>query len=285
MPRFDARAFGEQIADNVIEFTARAVSTLSARVGELQDLIKGIPAGERGEKGDRGEPGATGERGEKGDPGLSIKGDPGLQGERGEAGDRGEAGPQGENGKDAELVHPDTIARMVIEQVQKAVAGIPPVRDGEPGRDAAMIEPLNAIDSTKSYPRGTWAKHERGLWLARIPTDGMQGWDCVVAGVSGVAIKLERERELSVVVSLSDGAHFAERRQLPVLIYRGVWAEGECHPGDVVTWAGSAWHCQQSTSDKPGVSDAWKMMVKEGRRGEPGKDAVAALAPEPVRLR
>jgi hypothetical protein len=55
---------------------------------------------------------------------------------------------------------------------------------------------------------------------------------------------------------------------IPAMIYRGVWREGEFDQGDVATWGGSAWHCQQKTTDKPGTSAAWRLMVKEGARGK-----------------
>lgn len=58
----------------------------------------------------------------------------------------------------------------------------------------------------------------------------------------------------------------------PGLQYLGVYVEGkqyEC--GDLVTWAGSAWHCNEVTATKPGeASKAWTLMVKRGRDGKDG---------------
>lgn len=158
-------------------------------------------------------------------------------------------------------------------------------KDGEHGRDAALIEPLASIDPARSYPRGTWAKHERGLWLARAPTDGMTGWDCVVAGLSSWEVTQDDERNFVARARLSDGTAVNHKFSLPVLIYREVWREGDYDRGDVVTWGGSAWHCQRPTQEKPGFGCAdWKLMVKEGR---PGKDAgpVQAASREPVKLK
>jgi hypothetical protein len=64
--------------------------------------------------------------------------------------------------------------------------------------------------------------------------------------------------------------------RIPAMLYCGVWREGEHEPGDVVTWGGSAWHCNEKTTEKPGASPHWRLMVKEGR---PGKDAGGARAP------
>lgn len=68
-----------------------------------------------------------------------------------------------------------------------------------------------------------------------------------------------------------------------VMLYRGVWKEGEYEKGDTVTWGGSLWHCDVAkTSAKPGDAD-WTLCAKKGRDG---KDA--SILPEkamgPVRV-
>jgi hypothetical protein len=55
---------------------------------------------------------------------------------------------------------------------------------------------------------------------------------------------------------------------LPFLRYQGVFASGTDYSvGDVVTHAGSAWHCQVDTMRQPGTGDDWRLMVKQGRDG------------------
>jgi hypothetical protein len=53
----------------------------------------------------------------------------------------------------------------------------------------------------------------------------------------------------------------------PGLVYRGVYQEATAYSqGDVVTWAGGAWHCNEATIEKPGEgSRVWTLMVKRGR--------------------
>ena len=47
--------------------------------------------------------------------------------------------------------------------------------------------------------------------------------------------------------------------------YCGVFKDGEAYePGDMVTWAGSVWHCDKATGEKPGT-DSWTLAVKKGR--------------------
>jgi len=65
----------------------------------------------------------------------------------------------------------------------------------------------------------------------------------------------------------------------PGLSYEGVYQDGkEYEIGQIVTWAGSTWHCNETTTTKPGdASKAWTLMVKRGRDGKDGKDAPALV--------
>lgn len=56
------------------------------------------------------------------------------------------------------------------------------------------------------------------------------------------------------------------------LTYQGVFVDGKSYElGDVTTWAGSTWHCNEATESKPGDgSKAWTLMVKRGRDGKDG---------------
>jgi hypothetical protein len=58
-----------------------------------------------------------------------------------------------------------------------------------------------------------------------------------------------------------------ELEKRPRLEYCGVWAAGNVYgKGCIVTHGGSAWHCNhQETSDEPGKSDAFTLMVKRGK--------------------
>jgi len=55
----------------------------------------------------------------------------------------------------------------------------------------------------------------------------------------------------------------------PGMQYRGVYQEATGYDrGDVVTWAGGAWHCNEATTEKPGDGlSVWTLMVKRGRDG------------------
>lgn len=159
----------------------------------------------------------------------------------------------------------------IKQLIQEAISGLPKVKDGEPGengKDAFQIEILPHIDAEKSYPRGTYALHHGGLWRSFQKTTGLNGWECLVDGISDIDITQTEERQFTVTASKSSGEKTEKTFSLPVMIYRDIFKEGvKYYPGDSVTWGGSVWCCHQETGDKPGEdgSKGWKLAVKRGR--------------------
>lgn len=157
--------------------------------------------------------------------------------------------------------------------VSEAVALLPPAvpgKDGEDGRDALSLEILPFIDEGKSYPRGSYATHNGGLWRAYEKTHGMRGWECFVDGVAGVDIEHSELRTFTLTVNRTSGATETKTFDVPVMIYQGVFKSGQEYlPGDTVTWGGSLWHCDEQTQDKPGEtgSKGWTLAAKRGRDG------------------
>lgn len=56
----------------------------------------------------------------------------------------------------------------------------------------------------------------------------------------------------------------------PGLSFEGVYQDGKSYDfGQLVTFGGSSWHCNEATTTKPGDgSKAWTLMVKRGRDGK-----------------
>lgn len=51
------------------------------------------------------------------------------------------------------------------------------------------------------------------------------------------------------------------------LQYRGIWSSEEFYrPGDFSTYGGTIWYCHEATTDKPGTTECWQLMVKGGGR-------------------
>ncbi|EFX11892.1 putative portal protein-like protein [Escherichia coli O157:H- str. 493-89] len=132
--------------------------------------------------------------------------------------------------RDGRDYDPDVLQKAVLD----AVSALPAPQDG---RDATALEILPAIDDQKSFPRGTYATHQGGLWRAYEKTHGMRGWECLVDGVADIDVSMTGERLFSVVIRHSSGQRTEKTFSLPVMLYRGVFRAGETyHPGDTVTW-------------------------------------------------
>lgn len=241
----DGKALGEQLAAITKDFLEKAIGGVRAQIEALEAKVAAIPAGPQGPQGERGDAGPPGAPGENG-----IDGAPGLDGidgKDGAPGPQGEPGPQGPEGP----------------QGPAGADGAPGPR-GEKGMDGR--------DGRDGLP-GTNGK------------DGAPGAD----GRDGFSLE-DFDAQLAedgrtLVLKFARGDLVVERKlRLPTMIYRGVWREGPAVKGDVVTWAGSAWHCEHDTEDKPGGgSEAWRLMVK---RGADGRDGAAKAPPPagPVRL-
>lgn len=226
---------------------------------EVSKAVAALPPAKDGPPGIDGKDGSVGPQGERGADGLSIKGDTGDRGTDGSNGQNGEKGIDGKDGRDG----------------REGKDG----RDGMPGRDALEIEILGAIDEAKSYPRGTFAKFNKGLVRAirntepGAPLD--HGWEVIVEGFAGMKIsQAENFRTFYFQQYQTSGALPLETFSMPVVLQRDVYAEGtEYARGDCVTYDGSQWICcVDSTKGKPGISPDWKLSVRRGREGRPGKD-------------
>ena len=268
------------VAEVVKEHVAAALSQVLDRIKALEERKPAEALqGEPGPQGERGEVGPAGKDAEPVNvsdivaavlsqipqPQPGEKGEPGPQGEKGEQGiagkgERGEKGEPGEAGRN----------------------GI----DGKDGRDALQIDILPAVDFSRSYPRGTFARFDGGLirsFRDTIPGEHLEksGWEVIVAGIAFADASMSEDcRSVSLMVRRT-GDELCEARvfTVPTLIYRGIFdPQKEYAQGDVVTWGGSAWHCRDKTMSAPNEkSESWKLMVKEGRKGKDGKDGERGL--------
>jgi hypothetical protein len=174
----------------------------------------------------------VGPQGERGEPGVNGK--DGAAGVDGKDGLPGERGPQGEKGMDGRNGN-DGAPGERGPIGEKGMDG----KDGAPGRDGR--------DGTKGDP-------------------GRDGKD----GITRKELEEEAARMLSRIEVVGRTWKLGEHEvRMPIPEYRGVWRDGEYEAGDIVTWAGSLWHANGSTKDKPGDGDtAWTLIVKRGRDGK-----------------
>ncbi len=281
----EAKEMAEGVVKAMKDAVLRAIAPIRASLEGIEQRLLAVESIEP-------VAGAAGEKGEAGAPGA-----PGQTGERGEAGEPGAKGEAGIPGKDA-VIDQDALAATARAAVEAHIKANPPQKGdqgdqgpagekgltgdvgrdgrdgqrGEPGKDALYLEVLPAIDEAKSYPRGTLASHANGLWRAFEATAGMKGWECLVVGLAEFDVQALDERSFEYSWRLSNGTTQTKRIDPPTMIYREIFSEGkEYSRGDVVTWGGSTWHCQETTKEKPGDGKAWRLVVKRGANGKDGE--------------
>ena len=234
--------------------------------------------------------------GPRGVPGESVRG------EKGEPGIDGRDGPPGRDGLD---VDKEAVIATLRADLAEALAVTPKAvdgrdgrdgKDGEPGRDAASLIVLPSIDESKGYARGTWASHTGGLIQAVRRTDPVidgdlatAGWAVMLDGVAAVVVTQgDDPRVIEVATLLTSGTKTASTFSVPMMIDRGVWKAGITYDtGDTVSFDGSGWIAQRTTTDKPGgEASGWRLSTKRGRDGK-SVDGGATVKPSfpPPRLK
>lgn len=237
-----------------LEFDAEHIRSIidqatEAATATMRTVLASVSAPEPGRDG---EPGAPGLPGEKGEPGE--KGDPGDPGQDGKNGEDGKDGDPGQDGKDgiglAGALIDRTGALILTTTAGETVSlGLVVGKDGLDGTDG-----LPGSDGVDGLPGEKGDPGRDGFSLehfdAALQPDGR-----------------------TIEFSFTQGdERFTVELAIPAMIYRGVFREGTAYAhGDTVTWAGSLWHCDEATADKPGESaKAWTLAVKKGRDGKEG---------------
>jgi hypothetical protein len=108
----DTKRLAASLLGTVRDWVEPAFKLMGERLDAFDARLQAIPAGPKGDPGEIGPVGAAG---------LSIRGDP------------------GEPGKDAEPIHPDTVARLVADAVRMAVKELPVPKDGKDGASADPV--------------------------------------------------------------------------------------------------------------------------------------------------
>lgn len=299
---FDGHAFGQEIVAAVkgyVDPLIERIAVLEQRLAAFEAL-DGVAAVARREAeaavfevlNDIPTP-APGEPGAKGDPGPPG---PGVTPEElaaavavavaalppappGPKGDPGEPGAKGDPGRAAtvdevlaalpplpEVVVPPVPVSMLINRAGELVCTY---SDG----GVATVGPVVGRDGKSVTPEEVAALVAAAVAEIPKPKDGRDG-----LGFDDLEMEFDGERAFAV--RFQRGADVkAFPFTLPNTIYRDVFDDArEYQPGDLVTWAGSIWHCNKPCRGViPGAgAKDWTLAVK---RGQPGKDGVAINPP------
>lgn len=263
MDKLDQMA--EAVAVALRGFVTRSLAALAQRVEaiEARQPEKG-ESGPRGEKGDVGPIGTDGRDGAPGQAGKDV--DPEFV--RAQVAEAVKAIPparDGRDGKDAAPVDVDAIVKSVVAQIRVPADG----RDGQDAPDLESIvkavvaeipEPLPGRDGRDGAPGIVGQKGEDG----RNGADGRDGF-----GLEDLAIDLDPDGR-TLRLRFIGGESVVERSiRFNTMIYRGIWKQARYVRGDTATFAGSLWHANKDTDEKPGSgSPDWTLCAKRGADGK-----------------
>ena len=198
--------------------------------------------------------------------------------------------------EDGKSVTIDDVRPLIDDAVSKAVAALPPARDGKDGADVmdAVIDRIGHLVLTFSNGKtkdvgqvvgddgvdcdfdGVWKLINEKLDSWPKPKDGM--------GFDDLSVEYDGERTFKFVLVQGDRKkEFAF--DVPMVLDRGIYADGKSYArGDAVTWDGSSWIAQtDGAKEKPGTGKEWRLAIKRGTRGKDGVMTVPK-APAPVML-
>lgn len=134
---------------------------------------------------------------------------------------------------------------------------------------------VDAVEAKTATPGPAGRDGEAG----KDGKDGAPGKDGVDGvGYDDLLVEQADDRSFTIKAARGERVKVIGTARFPVQIQRGVYVEGkEYEPGDVSTYGGAQWHCNEPTKTKPGESKAWTLIVKRGRDGRDGQDAPGAL--------
>lgn len=194
-------------------------------------------------------------------------------------GEKGDPGAEGPPGRDADL---EELAARLLPEIDRMVSALPPAEkgdkgdpgvDGDKGDAGEKGEPGTGVSGAMIDRSGSLILTLRDGTVCPLgPVVGKDG-DPGAPGKDGLGfddMTVTHDGHRRFTLALERGA---ERREfgfsLPVVLDCGVYKEGVSYDaGDGVTWGGSYWIARQTTAQKPGDGDEWRLSVKRGRDGK-----------------
>jgi integrin beta 3 len=167
------------------------------------------------------------------------------------------------------------VVREYVTQLADRLTALETKAKGDPGEKGDKGDPG---DRGADGPAGRDGRDGVQGIPGEKGADGLHGKD----GADGLGfedLSILHDGERTVTFRFLKGDKIREFAvTIPAEIYRGVYTDGKTYDrGDCATWAGSEWHCNETTTMKPGDSKAWTLKVKKGRDGKDGQDAPGAL--------
>lgn len=172
----------------------------------------------------------------------------------------------------------DAVVTEVRQFVDKALGPLEQRMKALEERVASTVSVTGAVidrDGNLVLTRSDGTTQTLGAVVGKDGRDGKDG-DRGKAGFSLESFEVLQNEDGRTIELKFDGGDMSYTRELelPVVIYRGVFQDGETYAvGDMVTWGGSVWHCNAAGAGKPGDdATGWVLAVKKGRDGRDGKE-------------
>jgi hypothetical protein len=155
-------------------------------------------------------------------------------------------------------LHPDVLDELAVEKAAREAA--------KPA--AASSEPRSSyVDDLEVRLSGINAS-----LAAAVPWKALPG--IVIEAFNHYTAKMVEPLREQIRSLQAETKELKEREHLGIR-YCGAWRPAKFGVGDLVTYGGSLWHSNATTTTKPGTNDDWTLIV---RRGRDGRDAGAQRA-------
>lgn len=181
------------------------------------------------------------------------------------------------------------LERLAVAEAKTERIAVAETAVTELGKDAVALRERVAVAEVRQLVAGPPGQ------------DGINGKDGADGlGFDDLAVEFDGERTLALKFLRGEQTKTFQV-VLPYLKYRGIYREGTTYePGDVMTWAGHAWHCRKTTALSPGLGtkvqngprqgepegqqgkDCWTLMVKRGDNGKDLRDLQPTSTSLPV---
>jgi len=171
---------------------------------------------------------------------------------------------------------PDALAQLIVQTVKTALAPVRAQLTALDGRLTAATGHQATIDAAAvslAVVDLASLRERLAVLETRAPVPGPPGRDGLDGRDGADALQLDDltasfDGDRTLTLTLAAGPRTKSIPiALPIPRWQGVFTDGRAYQvGDLVTWEGSAWHCQRPTSMRPGDhAAAWRLMVKRGR--------------------
>ena len=189
--------------------------------------------------------------------------------------------PKPKDGEDGTSVKAEDLAPIIAAEVERRVADLPKPKDGEDG--LGVKEMFRAEGGHLIAVMSDGTTRDLGIFVGKDGEPGKPGRDGFNLEDFDAAV-MDDGRTVLLSFDRGDLSYKVELG-FPVMLYKGVFKDGQTYEcGDTVTWAGSLWHCDAPTGDKPGEgAKSWTLCAKKGRDGKDGEIKEARHI-QPVRV-